>query len=154
MCLGFTPDLSRVSVYLSRTVFILLRCAAGWLSVRAARCTVRGLFAMRCAARGLVAFARCAVMHGMRCAGRCAANWLRCNALRCAARCVDCLRCDALRAGWLLSRGAGGAMLLTEGFLGWDGWPEGWVDGWSVGWMDGVMGGMGGWCDGFKGWFH
>jgi hypothetical protein len=20
-------------------------------------------------------------------------------------------------------------MLLTEGFLGWDGWPEGWVDG-------------------------
>jgi len=27
---------------------------------------------------------------------------------------------------------AGGAMLLTEGFLGWDGWPEGWVDRWSV----------------------
>jgi hypothetical protein len=24
MCLGFTPDLSRVTVYLSRTVFILL----------------------------------------------------------------------------------------------------------------------------------
>ena len=23
-------------------------------------------------------------------------------------------------------------MLLTEGFLGWDGWPEGWVDRWVV----------------------
>jgi len=107
------------------------RTSTGWLSVQAAPCTVRGLFAMccaragciravrcdtqdamrgpmrcelvamQCAARGLVAFARCAVIHRMRCAGRCAANWLRCN---------------ALRAGWLHSRGAGGTMLLTEGF--------------------------------------
>ena len=23
-------------------------------------------------------------------------------------------------------------MLLTEGFLGWDGWVEGWVDRWAV----------------------
>jgi hypothetical protein len=57
------------------------RCVAGWFSVR-------GLFAMQCAARGLVAFARCAALHRM-----------RCNALRCAARCVACLRCNALRAG-------------------------------------------------------
>ena len=63
------------------------RTSTGWLSVRAARCTVRGLFAMRCDARGLVAFARCAVMHG-RCAGRCAANWLRCNALCRRAGCI------------------------------------------------------------------
>ena len=79
------------------------RCAAGWLSVRAARCTVRGLFAMRCAARGLVAFARCAVMRGMRRPMRCELVAMRCElfAMQCAAR------------------GAGGAMLLTEGFLGW-----------------------------------
>jgi hypothetical protein len=43
------------------------RCAAGWLSVRAARCTVCGLFAMQCAA-----------MHGMRYTG--------CDAMRCDAR--------------------------------------------------------------------
>ena len=33
------------------------------------------------------------------------------------------LRCNALRAGWLHSRGAGGAMLFSyaiEGFLGWE----------------------------------
>ena len=75
------------------------RCAAGWLSVRAARRTVCGLFAMRCAARRAGSFLRCtgcdatsprAAMHGM--------------------------RCNALRAGWLHSRGAGGTMLLTEGF--------------------------------------
>jgi hypothetical protein len=66
------------------------------LKSAALRCTVRGLFAMQCAA-----------MHGMRSAGRCAVKWLRCN---------------ALRADWLHSRGAGGAMLFIyaiEGFLGW-----------------------------------
>jgi hypothetical protein len=51
-------------------------------------------------------------------------------AWRAGCRCADCLRCNALRcnavrAGWLHSRGAGGAMLLTEGFLGWDGWRDG-----------------------------
>jgi hypothetical protein len=55
------------------------RCVAGWFSVR-------GLFAMQCDTRGLVAFARCAALHKM-----------RCNALRCAARCADCLRCNTLR---------------------------------------------------------
>ncbi len=134
------------------------RCAAGWLSVRTVRYTVRGLFAMRCAACGLVAFAWCAVMHGMRrpmcCAGRCAAN---------------CLRCNALRAGWLHSRGADGTMLLTEGFLGWfkvrdfiktkvftrfkgmGGLVGGGMGGLVGGGMGGLVGGgMGGWCDGFN----
>jgi hypothetical protein len=46
------------------------------------------------------------------------------------------LRCNALRASWLHSRGAGGAMLLTEGFLGWGVW----ADGWAEGWVGGVMG--------------
>jgi hypothetical protein len=77
--------------------------------------------AMRCDARDAM---QCAAMHGMRCAGRCA-------------------------AGWLHSRGAGGAMLLTEGFLGWlsrfkgmGGWVGGGMGGWPVceAWMDGVMG--------------
>ena len=63
---------------------------------------MRGLFAMRCAARGLVH--SCAVMYGM--------------------------RCNALRAGWLHSRGAGGAMLLAMGGFKVDGWVEGWADGW------------------------
>ncbi len=76
-------------------------CQLVAMQCAALRCTVRGLFAMQCAAmqcaaRGLVAFARC-----------------------------NALRCNALRAGWLHSRGAGGAMLLTEGFLGWDGWRDG-----------------------------
>ena len=31
-----------------------------------------------------------------------------------------------------------------------DGWAEEWVDGVMYGWVCG----MGGWCDGFKGWFH
>jgi hypothetical protein len=51
------------------------RCVAGWLSVR-------GLFAMQCAARGLVAFARCAALYRM-----------RCNALRCTG--CEAMRCDA-----------------------------------------------------------
>ena len=38
---------------------------------------------------------------------------MRCAGGRCAA---NCLRCNAMRAGWLHSRGAGGTMLLTEGF--------------------------------------
>jgi hypothetical protein len=53
------------------------------------------------------------------------------------------LRCNALRAGWLHSRGAGGTMLLTEGFLGWGVW----ADGWAEEWVDG-------WADGFKSWIH
>ena len=57
---------------------------AGWLSVR-------GLFAMR----GLVAFARCAALYRMRCAGRCVASWLRCNALHGARIVCDVMRCDA-----------------------------------------------------------
>jgi hypothetical protein len=67
------------------------------------RCTVRGLFEMQCAARGLVAFARCGALHGMRCVGRCTA--------------LHGMRCNAMRAGWLHS---GGAMLLTMVFFG--GW--------------------------------
>ena len=61
-------------------VGVVRRCAAGWLSVRASPCTVRGLFAMRCAARGLVAFARCAVMHGMRGSMRCELFAIQCAA--------------------------------------------------------------------------
>jgi hypothetical protein len=68
-------------------------CELVAMQCAALRYTVRGLFAMQYAA-----------MHGMRSAGRCDVKWLRCN---------------AMRAGWLHSRGAGGAMLLTEGFLGW-----------------------------------
>jgi hypothetical protein len=109
------------------------RCAAGWLPVRAARCTVRGLFAMQCAALyGMRCVGRCGALHGARIvcdAMRCArAGCIR--AVRCAARDVmQCaamhgMRCNALRAGWLHSRGAGGAMLLTMvfsvGFF-WDG---------------------------------
>jgi hypothetical protein len=49
---------------------------------------------------------------------------MRCElvAMQCAAlRCTVCglFAMQWLRAGWLHSRGAGGAMLLTEGFLGW-----------------------------------
>jgi hypothetical protein len=74
-------------------------------------------------------------MHGMR-------RPMRCElvAMQCAA---NCLRCNALRAGWLHSRGAGGPMLLTEGFLGWGVWADGWAEGW-----------VGGWWDGFKSWIH
>jgi hypothetical protein len=47
------------------------------------------------------------------------------------------MRCE-LFAMQCAARGAGGAMLLTEGFLGWgvwaDGWAEEWVDRWD-GWM-------------------
>jgi hypothetical protein len=28
-------------------------------------------------------------------------------------------------------------MLLTEGFLGWDGWAEGWVEEWVDRWAEG-----------------
>jgi hypothetical protein len=98
----------------ARGLVAFARCAALYrMRCNALRCT--GCEAMRCAARDamrepmrceLVAM-QCAALHGMRCASRCAANWLRCN---------------ALRAGWLHSRGAGGAMLFSyaiEGFLGW-----------------------------------
>jgi hypothetical protein len=65
---------------------------------------------------------------------------MRCNALRCTG-CDARIVCDAMRyAGWLHSRGAGGAMLFSyaiEGFFGWDGWPEdGWAEGWVEEWVD------------------
>jgi hypothetical protein len=80
------------------------------------------------AMRGGLVIGAGGALHGVRivCDARDAIHGMRCNALRCAGRCAaraDALRtgCDAnaLRAGWLYSRGAGGAMLLTEGFLGW-----------------------------------
>jgi hypothetical protein len=83
----------------------------------------------RADARGLVAFARCAALYRMRCNElRCTgcdarADALRtgCDAMRCAALPVRGLfAIHALHAGWLHSRGAGGALLLTEGFLGWE----------------------------------
>jgi hypothetical protein len=55
------------------------------------RCTVRGLFAMQCAARGLVAFARIVCMRAVRCAAR--------DAMRAGA--LHGMRCNVLRAGWL-----------------------------------------------------
>ena len=74
------------------------------LQVRGAR---RALRAMR---GGLVIGAGGA-LHGAR---------IVCDAMRCAAAwfipALNGMRCNALRAGWLHSRGAGGAMLLTEGF--------------------------------------
>ena len=67
---------------------------------------MRGLFVIRCAARGLVAFARCAVMHGMR-------RPMRCElfAMQCAARGLvafaRCRRHHAFDGG-----------ILRVGFLG------------------------------------
>ena len=94
------------------------RCVAGWLSVR-------GLFAMQCAARGLVAFARCAALHRMRCAGRCVASWLRCNAPHGARIVCDVMRCDARDAKrWLVAfalcrrHHAFDGGILRVGFLG------------------------------------
>jgi len=78
------------------------RCAAGWLPVR---CTVRGLFAMQCAARGLVAFARCAA-RSLRCAalrGRCdamCASWLQLQARRAGCSCRR-RRCHAFNHGFV-----------------------------------------------------
>jgi hypothetical protein len=78
---------------------------------------------------------RCDARDAMRGSMRCELVAMQCAALRCA----DCLRCNALRAGWLHLRGAGGAMLLTEGFLGWlsrfkgmGGWVGGGMGGWPV----------------------
>jgi hypothetical protein len=97
---------------------------------------------MQCAARGLVAFARCAALHRMRCnALRCTGcdaltDALRagCDAMRCTALHGARIVCDAIRcAGWLHSRGAVGAMLFTKGFLG---WPEGWVEEWVDRWVE------------------
>ena len=79
---------------------------------------------LRCNARGLVAFARCAALHGARIvcdALRCArTDALRagCDTLRCAARCADCLRCAArglVAFAKTKGCGAGGAMLLAMG---------------------------------------
>jgi hypothetical protein len=39
------------------------RCVAGWLSVRAARCTVCGLFVMQCAAMHGMRYTGCDAMH-------------------------------------------------------------------------------------------
>jgi hypothetical protein len=131
------------------------RCAAGWLPVRAVRCTVRGLFAMQCAARGLVAFARCAAMHGMRCVGRCGAmhgmrynaqraGWLHSRgALRCAwAGCIRAVRCaarDAMQyAG--CSRRRRRCHAFDHCFFRWVGLRNGWMGG-----MGGRYGWIGGW---------
>jgi len=76
-------------------------------------------------ARGLVAFARCAALYRMqcntlRCTGcdaRADAMQTGCDAMRCAAMHGMRIVCDTMRctlAGCI--RGAGGAMLLTEGF--------------------------------------
>jgi len=86
---------------------------------------VRGVRrALRAMRGGLVIGAGCA-LHGAR---------IVCDAMRCArAGCIRAVRCDAremrgpmrcelvamqcaVQAGWLHSRGAGGTMLLTEGF--------------------------------------
>ena len=75
------------------------RTSTGWLSVQAAPCTVRGLFAMCCARAGCIR------------AVRCDAREMR-GPMRCELVAMQC----AVQAGWLHSRGAGGTMLLTEGF--------------------------------------
>ena len=77
------------------------RCVAGWLSVR-------GLFAMQCAARGLVAFARCEVMYRMRCNAlrytgcdaRADALRTGCDAMRCAALHGARIVCDTICCAW------------------------------------------------------
>jgi hypothetical protein len=62
--------------------------------------------------RGGLVIGAVGALHGAR---------IVCDAMRCAAGwfipALHGMRCNALRAGWLHSRGAGGAMLLTEGFL-------------------------------------
>jgi hypothetical protein len=63
--------------------------------------------AMRCARAGCIRAQRCDARDAQ------ADALLRCMG-------ADCLRCNALHARWLHWRGAGGAMLLTEGFLGWE----------------------------------
>ena len=72
---------------------------------------MRGLFAMRCAARGLVAFARCAVMHGMRRPMRCELFAMQCAArgLVAFARCRRRHAFDGgiFRVGWVAG-GMGG----------------------------------------------
>ena len=99
---------------------------------------MRGLFAMRCDARGLVAFARCAVMHGMRRPMRCAV------VVRDAMRgLVAFARCSCKRRQPHAFDG-GILRVLRNGFR------DGRRNGRRNGWVDG----MGGWCDGFKGWFH
>ena len=94
-------------------------------SVRTAEGDARSLYGMRYTdLYGLVIGAGGA-LHGA---------WIVCDAMRCArAGCIRAVRCDAremrgpmrcelvamqcaVQAGWLHSRGAGGTMLLTEGF--------------------------------------
>ena len=93
--------------------------------MRTAEGDARSLYGMRCAdLYGLVIGAGGA-LHGAR---------IVCDAMRCArAGCIRAVRCDAremrgpmrcelvamqcaVQTGWWHSRGAGGTMLLTEGF--------------------------------------
>jgi hypothetical protein len=79
---------------------------------------------------------RCNALRCTGCDARTDALRAGCDAMRCAALHGARIVCDAIRcAGWLHSRGAGGAMLFTEGFLGWGVW----ADGWAEGWVGGVM---------------
>ena len=75
--------------------------------MRAVRCTVRGLFAMQCARSGCIRALR-AMRGGLVIGAGGALHGAR-------------IVCDAMRAGWLHSRGTGGAMLLamgkTKGFI-------------------------------------
>ncbi len=72
---------------------------------------MRGVRRARRAMRGGLVIGARIVCDAMRCAG--------CDAICCARAAMHGMRCNALRAGWLHSCGAGDAMLLTEGFLGW-----------------------------------
>jgi len=69
---------------------------------------VRGVRSARRAMRGRLVIGARIVCDAMRCAG--------CDAMRCARAAMHGKQCNALRAGWLHSRGAGCTMLLTEGF--------------------------------------
>ena len=96
--------------------------------MRAVRCTVRGLFAMQCAARGLVAFARIVCLRAV---------WLH---SRGALRCTGCdARAGALRAGFVCRRGRCHAFdhgqsysIESEALRGCLGWvSEEWADRWA-----------------------
>ena len=102
---------------------------------RALELQVRGVCRALRAMRGGLVIGAGIVCDAMCCAG--------CDAIRCARAAMHGMRCNAMRAGWLHSRGAGVAMLLTEGFLGWLSRFKG---------MGGLVGGgMGGRRDGMAG---
>ena len=69
-----------------------MRCELIAMQCAALRCTVRGLFAMQCAARGLVAFARCRRRHAFD-GGIFRVGWVG-GVVRCMryGRCVRCMR--------------------------------------------------------------